>query len=219
VYLENLLRLSTLLPVISYFLLKKQKNKVLRAIFIFNFVYIIFELLYYSIREYNRDASDFINIFFVPFEYFTIYRILRFSLHTDSSIKYLNYSLILLLLFWGISTIFTPFNTFNSSLNGFESLLVIILSMIFFFEEIKKPQTLFIYSQPQFWAVIGLFIFFSGSFFVFLYKETHHYQEQFKEQYLFIHSGSFILRSILFSIAMFVKPEKVNLANERSSIT
>jgi hypothetical protein len=219
VHLEDILRISTLMPVVSFFSLKKRNDKVLRAIFFFNIFYIVFEVVFYSIRLYDKNISNYFNLFFVPLEYFAITQIFKFTYKFEFSVGFLRYSFISLVLFWIISTFFTPVNTFNSALNGFESLLVIMLSLLFFYEEIKKPQTLFIYSLPQFWGIIGLFLFFSGSFFVFLYKETHRFQEQFKDQYLFIHSGFFILRSVLFSIAMFVKPEQVNLPKERSSYT
>lgn len=217
-HLEDILRISSLLPVVAYFFSKKRGVKLLQAIFFFNVFYVIFEVIYYSLRLFDKDLSNIFNLFFVPSEYLFIYYVFYNIFQRDNSIKILNISLVLLLLFWAFSSFFISTNTFNSSLNGFESILVIFLSLIYFNEEIKMPQTPFIYSQPNFWAVIGFFIFFAGSFFVFLYKQTYRHQDQFKEQYILIHSSLFILRSFLFSIAIFINPEKNILPNERSTL-
>jgi hypothetical protein len=218
VHIENISRLITLLPVLIY-LFRRRNDKLIRAIVFFNTFYIGFDFLYYLIRKTNRELGDYFNLFFVPLEYLFIYLFFSSIFKTKQAKSLLNYSILLFLLFWGITSYFIPISTFNSILNGLESLIVILLTLIYFYEEIKNPQTLFIYSQPQFWGVIGFFLFFAGSFFVFLYKQTHKQEEQFREQYIYIHSSLFILRNILFSIAMFVKPEKVKIPNERSSFT
>jgi hypothetical protein len=218
VHIENISRLITLLPVLIY-LFRRRNDKLIRAIVFFNTFYIGFDFLYYLIRKTNRELGDYFNLFFVPLEYLFIYLFFSSIFKTKQAKSLLNYSILLFLLFWGITSYFIPISTFNSILNGLESLIVILLTLIYFYEEIKNPQTLFIYSQPQFWGVIGFFLFFAGSFFVFLYKQTHKQEEQFREQYIYIHSSFFILRNILFSIAMFVKPEKVKIPNERSSFT
>jgi hypothetical protein len=218
VHIENISRLITLLPVLIY-LFRRRNDKLIRAIVFFNTFYIGFDFLYYLIRKTNRELGDYFNLFFVPLEYLFIYLFFSSIFKTKQAKSLLNYSILLFLLFWGITSYFIPISTFNSILNGLESLIVILLTLIYFYEEIKNPQTLFIYSQPQFWGVIGFFLFFAGSFFVFLYKQTPTQEEQFREQYIYIHSSFFILRNILFSIAMFVKPEKVKIPNERSSFT
>lgn len=217
-HIEDISRLTTLLPVIVYFFRKKD-NKLLQAIVLFNAFYIAYDFLYYLIRHYNKELGNYFNLFYVPLEYLFIYLFFRNLFKSKGSLKFLNYSVLTFIAFWAASSYFISVSTFNSILNGFESLLIIILTLIYFYEEIKTPKSLFIYSQPQFWGVIGFFLFFAGSFFVFLYKQTHRQEEQFLEQYIYIHSSFFILRNLLFSIALFIKPEKVNIPNERSSFT
>lgn|GEM_PF-3878564 len=217
-HIDDIARLTTLLPVIVYFSFKK-KGKLLQAIVFFNTFYLVYDFLYYLIRNFDKEMGDYFNLFYVPLEYLLIYYFFRILYKSKSSLKFLNYTVLFFLTFWAVSSYFIPVSTFNSILNGLESLIVIILTLIYFYEEIKAPQSLFIYSQPQFWGVIGFFLFFAGSFFVFLYKQTYKQEELFREQYSYIHSSFFILRNLLFSIALFIRPEKVKIPNERSSFT
>lgn len=217
-HIDDIARLTTLLPVVIY-VFRRKDSKLLRAIAFFNIFYLSYDFTYYLIRNFNKEMGNYFNLFYVPIEYLFIYLFFRTIYSSKSSVYFLNYSLLLFLAFWGVSSYYIPVSTFNSILNGIESLFIIILTLFYFYEEIRKPQSLFIYSQPHFWGVIGFFLFFSGSFFVFLYKQTYKQEELFREQYAFIHSGFFILRNLLFSIAMFVKPEKITASRERSSLT
>ena len=215
-HIEDISRLTTLLPVIIYFFHKK-RTRLLQAIVIFNTFYIVYDFLYYLIRHFDKELGNYFNLFYIPLEYILIYLFFKKLFKSKVAILLLNYSLLLFLIFWACSSYFISINTFNSTLNGLESLIVILLTLMYFYSEIKTPQSLFIYSQPHFWGVIGFFLFFAGSFFVFLYKQTHRQEELFLEQYIYIHSSFFILRNLLFSIALLIKPEKLNIANGRSS--
>ncbi len=217
-HIDDIARLTTLLPVILYFLLKR-KNKVLQVIVFFNSFYLAFDFIYYALRNFNRDFSDYFNLFYVPLEYLIIYYCFKLLYKSKPLLSFLNYTFAIFLFFWIISSYFIPVSAFNSVLNGLESLIVIILTFLYFYEEIKNPQSLFIYSQAHFWAIIGFFLFFSGSFFVFLYKQAHKEEELFLEQYSYIHSSFFILRNLLFTVAQIVTPEKVSVSNKRSSFT
>lgn len=191
----------------------------LRVLVLFNVCFFIHDFLYFFIRSSDKELGNYFNLLYNPLEYLLIYYFFRTIYQLPSSKKFLNISLFVFWTFWFASSLFVPIYLFNSYGNGVESIFVIILTLIYFFEELKKPQALFIYSQPQFWGVIGFFLFFAGSFFVFLYKQTHKQDQAFFEQYRYIHASFFILRSFLFSIAMFIKSEKITIPNERSSFT
>lgn len=48
------------------------------------------------------------------------------------------------------------------------ALLLIVFSILYLFEEIQTPKIEFIYANAKFWVVIGIMIYFSGTFFFFL---------------------------------------------------
>lgn len=217
-FIEDIVRLTLFLPVIFYFI-KKPKSKELRVLVLFNLFFFIHDFIYYLLRTYSHDLGVYFNLLYIPTEFIFIFFFFRNIFSSPSLKNVLNYILPGFLFFWGITSFFVPINTFNSILNGTESIVVIILCLLYFYEQIKSPQTLFIYSQPSFWGVIGFFLFFSGSFFVFLYKQGYREVESFIIQYRYIHSIFFILRNILFAVAMFIKPEKTPLSDHQPYLT
>ena len=216
--IEYIARFSLLFPVILFFL-KKIKSKELRVLFYFNFFFFFHDLLYAILRIFSHDLSLFFNLLYIPLEFIFIFYFFK-TVYTSTYLKnILNYILPIFLFLWGLTSFLVPLNTFNSILNGTESIVVIILCLLYFYEQIKNPQTLFIYSQPSFWGVIGFFLFFSGSFFVFLYKQGYKEVETFMIQYRYIHSIFFMVRNILFAVAMIIKPEKTPLSDHQPSLT
>ena len=49
------------------------------------------------------------------------------------------------------------------------SLLIIVYSFFYFFEQINSASTTIVYESYQFWIVIGCLIYLAGTLFVFLY--------------------------------------------------
>lgn len=217
-HIEDIARISLFIPVLFYFILRR-KDKIIRFLIYFNLFFFIDDFIYAVVRSYDKTAGYFFNLFYKPIEFLFICYLFYNLLQLSSGKKLINTLLVIFISFWLVSSIYLPINTFNSYIQGLECIFVIALTLTYFYEEIRKPQSLFIYSQPSFWAVIGFFLFFSGSFFVFIYKQTHRHEAEFIEQYINIHASFFILRNLLFTIAVYVKPGKVTLPNERSSFT
>lgn len=91
------------------------------------------------------------------------------------------------------------------------SLILISGSIIYFFESIQNPDVTFIYSKPSFWVVVGIMIYFSGTFFLFLQYEN--LSEIDKENFWIINMICFILKNIFFSISFILKPENQQISN------
>lgn len=172
---------------------------------------IIHRIIYSLTRYHYPDFGLVFNALFIPFELFIIgyffYSILGYDLHKR---------LVLILggiflLLCSIETIRNPENYFDSFINGLESIIIITFSLLYFYEQLRYPKTLFIYTHPAFWGVAGLFLFFAGSFFVFIYRQSSWGIQDFIYQYAYIHAISGILRNLLFSIAMIIKPEKTRI--------
>jgi hypothetical protein len=68
------------------------------------------------------------------------------------------------------------------------------------------PKSFFIYSQKSFWMTSGIFLFASGTFFVFIFDQFAINVEGFLEQYVYVHALLFIVRNLLFSVALLIKP-------------
>jgi hypothetical protein len=90
---------------------------------------------------------------------------------------------------------------------GLECILIIGLSIFYFFEQIKKPDSLYIYSQPRFWVVSAYLIYTAGTFFLFLYQDDLSMEEQ--KRYFILNSVFLILKTFILSIAMLMKTNAI----------
>jgi hypothetical protein len=91
-----------------------------------------------------------------------------------------------------------------------ESVLIIAMCIYFFFDQLKQPNILAIYTSINFWIIISFLIYLSGTFFLYIYAESMINDKTFIKQYILINSSFVILKSILFSIAILMKPENKN---------
>ncbi len=103
------------------------------------------------------------------------------------------------------------FNTYDSLSNGLESILLIIYSIFYFFEQISKPSHIFFYAIPEFWIIVAILLYFSGTFFIDTYAQGLIEDQSFKVQYSVINNSFGILQNLLFGVAMIVKGgDKIN---------
>jgi len=91
---------------------------------------------------------------------------------------------------------------------GIETIIVLIFSFYFLYEKMNDPSTLFIYNTFPFWIVLGMVIYLSGSFFIYIFADSISKQEVHK--YWFVTNILSVLKNIFFSIGLMVnsKPPK-----------
>ncbi len=180
----------------------------------------LFLLLLYLIYSIVSDAlvnpllKYYTNNFFIGFRLFTIIEhvlIVLFLHHIIISLKFKKIIKVLsglFLLYAIFDFINSKSNTFDSTPSGITSILILSYCIYYFFEKIKTPDSLFLYSTPNFWIVVALIIFFSGTFFIYIYSQNNYNDPAFKSIYNLINSTFIILRNLLFSIAFLIKTDK-----------
>lgn len=89
-------------------------------------------------------------------------------------------------------------------LESVQNISILILSIYFFYEQIFKNSFYFIFSKPHFWIVTAYFIYIAGTFFLILFLTSMNNSEQ-QEYYSIINYTFTIIRTILLSVAMFMK--------------
>jgi hypothetical protein len=106
-------------------------------------------------------------------------------------------------------TLFCLFNIFfqdkvwfDSQQSGIESLLLLIFCILFLFEQINKPELVFIYASYKFWIVTGILIYLATSFFLYVFALSLPKDQV--DQYWVINHFSSILRNLFFAIAIIV---------------
>ncbi len=95
-----------------------------------------------------------------------------------------------------------------------EAILIILMCIYYLFMQIKGVNDLFVYSTSNFWIIITFLIYISGTFFIYIMAEKYWDIKAFQFQYFIINSIFNIVKNILFSIAMFMKPSNTNIKQQ-----
>jgi hypothetical protein len=97
-------------------------------------------------------------------------------------------------------------NGFDSIASGVECIFIILLCIYYLIIQLKGINNLFVYSTSNFWIIITFLIYLAGTFFLYIMAENMIQNENFQIQYTIINSAFNILKNILLSIAMLMKP-------------
>ena len=112
-------------------------------------------------------------------------------------IRYLSFCFIAFIIAY---TIFAPFVRIDSIPIGLETILILIFSFYFLFEEMKDPTVLFLYRKYQFWIIIGFMLYLAGSLFIYLF--ANQLPQNLIERYWFIIDIFLLLKNIFFTTAI-----------------
>jgi len=189
--------------LISFFFIKK-KNQRLRVIFF----YLIYSLLADLIINRLLNRID-------PFLGFRVYTIIEFGIisyyfyllfatkNAKVSVSVIAFAFLFFCIY-DIST--SKSSNFDSVPVAVEAILVIAYCITFFYQQMKKSESFFLYSSSDFWIVVSLLIYFAGTFFVFIYAQKYFGNKNFDTNYEVINSTFLILKNILLVIAFSIKP-------------
>ncbi len=127
--------------------------------------------------------------------------------------KYLIVSSIVFFLFFILYTYVLPKNVkyIDSIPIGVETILILIFSFYYLYEQTNDTSSLFIYNKYTFWVILGIVIYLAGSFFIYIFADTIPPKEM--KRYWFITNIFSILKNIFFCIAIWInaKPQKDSL--------
>lgn len=105
-------------------------------------------------------------------------------------------------------------NKFDSIALGIESIVIIILCIVYLLYQLKQSNSLLFYSTFNFWVTVTLLIYFSGTFFLYIMTENSRQSVEFQILYTIINSTFNILKNILLSIAMTMKVNSIIKSKE-----
>jgi len=163
----------------------------------------------------NPIITSVSNNYFIGLRIFTIVEYLLLSAFIYSIIQSTQLKKLIII----FSTLFLLFSiydfyksseiSFDSVPTGIAAILILFYSLYYLFEKIKRPDTLFLYSTPDFWIVVALIIFFSGTFFLFIFSQNNYNDPKFQSTFQIINNSFIILRNLLFAVAFLIKPEQI----------
>jgi len=84
-----------------------------------------------------------------------------------------------------------------------EYIFIIAFCLIYFFEELNEPNTTFIYSSYKFWVVLGILIYFTGTFFFFM--QTSFFSVEQWGRWSPINYIFNVFKNVFFSIALVIR--------------
>lgn len=96
--------------------------------------------------------------------------------------------------------------SFDSLAASVESILIIAFCILYLFDQLSKPQMMFIYQDPNFWFVVGFMVYLSGNLFLFIQANNLH--NDIREKFWKIALFSNVVKNILFAIAFSTKKAK-----------
>jgi hypothetical protein len=201
-------RLSEILPIFFFILFQKRnKGGGLWVIFCCCLASFLIDFNIGSIKQH-------VPLFYVYSLFTTVeYGLFSVFLYLSLKEKYLKYSVIVCSVFFCIVAFINILhkhtgNTgyYDSLTMSVEAILIIVYSILFLYEQIKEPNSLYIYKSKKFWIIIGLLLYFSSTLFLFIYAANLTKQEYYA--YWAINDIFNILKNILFSISFLIKEGK-----------
>jgi hypothetical protein len=101
-----------------------------------------------------------------------------------------------------IHSITTEIKSFDSIPIGIETILILLYSFYYLYEQMNNIENLFIYSQYQFWIIVGFMIYLSGSFFIYIF--ANQVDSQTITRYWFLTNVFFVLMTISFFFSVYI---------------
>lgn len=95
---------------------------------------------------------------------------------------------------------------FQSLIFSIENIIIIPFCVLYFYEQINKPDTFFIYLSKSFWIILGIIIYMTGTLFVFIYVDS--LPEEEKVKFWVINLIFNTVKNILFAIGICIKKPK-----------
>lgn len=215
-YIKYFTYFTIFLPLLVYFILfKRIRDKSVRVILFYIIYSILNELLLkylrvFDIIEHYPKLEIIILSVFTLFEFlfFSLYFYLSFKSNKKKSIIKLSTIVFTIIVITNLYLNIRDSNkeTFDSIPISISAITLIIYSIFYLFDKMQNPEIGFIYSTSNFWIVVGIMIYFSGTFFLFLQYSTLSNQEQ--ESFWIINLICIILKNIFFAIAFYLPKEK-----------
>ncbi|MBD0331847.1 MAG: hypothetical protein ICV66_04270 [Chitinophagaceae bacterium] len=203
------------LLIIGYILfVLKQKKRTETGLII-----ILAHCLLNSATNYTTKFSS-LSYDYLLFSFYTLIEYLLFSYFlwlNISNFVFRRVVVLLSLLFCVFVVVYT-FSTENSIDAipiGVETILILIYSFYYLFEQMNNVKTLYIYDKYQFWFVAGFMIYLSGSFFIYIF--TNDASKEVLDKFWFLTYVFYIIKNLLFGIGITIllrqlrKPQVNNL--------
>lgn len=116
--------------------------------------------------------------------------------------KFIIGSSVLFTVFMGLYFALAHSNSLDTIPVGIETILILIFSFFYLFEELNNPRADVIYKKFQFPVVTGIMLYLAGSFFIYVYSSQVNHEIIAK--YWVFTNVFYILKNLLFILSLFM---------------
>ncbi len=202
--------LAQLTPLILYFAFFTRIGRIagIRVVFFYVFASCVSLFLMGALKKYDIIIISVFEI--IEFVFFSIF----FFLFLDN-IKFKRFIVVVssLNLFLGIFLFLSHKESFDFWAPLTTAILIVIYSILFFYEQVNSSSTLIVYQSYKFWVVVGCIIYISGTLFLFLY--TSDLKDKQNSALWIINIAFEIIKNVCFSVAFIVaRNNQRNLATQ-----
>lgn len=205
--------MSEILPLgfcILFF--KKLNSKGLKVFFVYCIILALFVVISTGAVAIFRSQIVYLYLLkvYTIVEYFLFAAFLQELYENSTAKKIVSLSRIPFLIFCVID-FFVAKSPFSNAPSLIEFLAFIIFIIYFFYEKMKTVNAYPIYQSISFWICVGLFIYFTGNFFFFLFVNSSS-DLLFARQMKIVYSFVTIIKNLLLCLAFFAHeyPPKTN---------
>ena len=142
------------------------------------------------------------NAIFTFFEYSLFSLLFYEQLKSPFFKKFILYAIIPFLLFQIFYFLNIKPQTLDSLPIAIETILILVYTFCYLYEQSNGLEKSFIYERWHFWIATGVLIYLAGSFFIYVFAD--YVDITLIEDYWFLTYGFYILKNILFIIAIFI---------------
>lgn len=150
----------------------------------------------------SADNNNFFYGFITLHEYVLFSYFLFLSNNNKNARRLIIYFSMAFVVFLFIYIPTAEFKRIDSIPIGMETLLILTYSFYYLFVQMNNSRVLFIYNQYQFWIVVGMMLYLSGSFFLYIFANLLPTEQV--RKYWFIIDIFLIIKNIAFTIAILV---------------
>jgi hypothetical protein len=198
-----ILKISCLVPPVVFFVFRSKAKFEKSLIAVVAYLACLFILLH--IFKYIPPYTVYEKIYYLIYTFseysFFTYIFLQIIIRRNFRIFILSVSLcyIIFLIFYFFTS---RYRTIDSIPIGIETILIFLYTIYYLYEQFKNPEVQFLNRTFSFWLVIGIVIYLSGSFFIYILANHIPYKELIK--YWFLTYVFDIIKNIFFAISIYI---------------
>jgi len=191
------------LVVIGFYFSSSKRDKTLLPLILYLIISILSDYVFNPIiKHYSNNYSIGLRLFtiiefsFISFFYSRVFGLKSKKIITPAIILFAGFSL--------IDFYYSRNSLFDSVPTGISALIFVIYSIVFFYHQLKYNTTKLIYHLFEFWAIVGVFIYFSGNFFLFIFSQKNFSDPMFKNLFYTFLTTFSIMRNLFWLTAIVV---------------